>query len=169
METETTEKSLDDLILESARLAVQLRKRFKAGHGEDFTGNPGRYYTYALLLQNECIYVGSSNNIYIRLMEHLYDQTMSSNWVKEHGPVIRVLEVIRNSTPVDETYKTLEYMSLFGWESVRGAGWCKVDLRNPPAALVGFSRTRSDFEYLSRKEINDVLQISKDLFETMTS
>ena len=160
-----TTKSLDDLILESAKLAVQLRKKFKAQQRE----TTGRYYTYALLLQDECIYVGSSNNIYIRLMEHIYDQTMSSNWVREHGPVIRVLEIIRNSTPEDETYKTLEYMTMFGWQSVRGASWCKVDLRHPPQALHTFQRTRADFEYLTRKEIDDVLRISKDLYETMCS
>jgi len=162
MEDDDT-KSLDDLILESAKLAVQLRKKFKAQHRE----TTGRYYTYALLLQDECIYIGSSNNIYIRLMEHIYDQVMSSNWVKEHGPVIRVLEIIRNSTPEDETYKTLEYMTMFGWQSVRGASWCKVDLRHPPQALHTFQRTRADFDYLTRKEIDDVLRISKDLYETM--
>jgi len=164
-DTSLTTKSLDDLILESAKLAVQLRKKFKAQQRE----TTGRYYTYALLLQDECIYVGSSNNIYIRLMEHIYDQTMSSNWVREHGPVIRVLEIIRNSTPEDETYKTLEYMTMFGWQSVRGASWCKVDLRHPPQALHTFQRTRADFDYLTRKEIDDVLRISKDLYETMCS
>lgn len=157
-----TDKSLDDLILESARLAVQLRKRFKSQ-----SSSTGRYYTYALLLQDECIYVGSSNNIYIRIMEHLYDPSMTSNWIKEHGPVIRVLEIVRNSTPEDETYKTLEYMTTFGWESVRGAGWCKVDLRNPPTALHAFARTRSDFDYMSRREIDEVLKVSRDLYETM--
>lgn len=163
-ESGMVDKSLDDLILESARLAVQLRKRFKS----QSNSTSGRYYTYALLLQDECVYVGSSNNIYIRLMEHLYDSTMTSNWIKEHGPVIRVLEVIRNSTPEDETYKTLEYMTMFGWESVRGAGWCKVDLRNPPGALHTFVRNRSDFDYMSRREIDDVLKISRDLYETMS-
>lgn len=158
-------KSLDDLILESAKLAVQLRKKFKAQHRE----TSGRYYTYVLLLQDECIYVGSSNNIYIRLMEHIHDQSMSSNWVKEHGPVIRVLEIIKNSTPEDEAYKTLEYMTMFGWQSVRGASWCKVDLRHPPTALHTFTRNRADFEYLSRKEIDTILNTSKDLYETMCS
>lgn len=100
-------------------------------------------------------------------MEHMYDSKMSSNWVKEHGPVIRVLEIIRNSTPDDETYKTLEYMTLFGWESVRGSSWCKVDLRNPPGALATFQRNRSDFDYMSRKEINEILRISKDLYDTL--
>ena len=158
------EKSLDALILESAQLAVQLRRRCK----EVSPGNSPRF-TYVLLLQDECIYVGTTTNIYIRLMDHLHDTAMSSNWVREHGPVIRVLEIIRNSTPEDETYKTLEYMSMFGHESVRGAGWCKVELRNPPAALHGFVRDRGGFEYLQRKEIDEIIGIARNLYDTMNS
>ena len=102
-------------------------------------------------------------------MDHLYETAMSSNWVREHGPVIRVLEVIRNSTTEDETYKTLEYMTMFGYESVRGAAWCKVELRNPPTALHSFARNRSNFDYLHRKEVDTVVQISRNLYETLHS
>ena len=161
------EKSLDELILESARLTVQLRKRFKAQQDDPSSGNPR--YTYVLLLQDECIYIGTTTNIFIRLMDHLHETQMSSNWVREHGPVIRVLEIIRHSTLEDETYKTLEYMTMFGHESVRGASWCKLELRNPPGALHAFVRNRADFEYLSRKEIDDVVQIAKGLYETLNS
>lgn len=160
-----TEKSLDELILESARLTVELRKRIKSQQTE---GNNPRY-TYVLLLQDECVYVGTTTNIYIRLMDHIHETPMSSNWVKEHGPVIRVLEIIKNSTIEDETYKTLEYMTLFGHESVRGASWCKLELRNPPGALQCFARNRMDFEYLQRKEIDDVIHISRSLYDTMNS
>jgi len=160
------EKTLDELILESAHLAVQLRKRLRKGQNDE---GPARYYTYVLLLQDECIYVGSSNNIYVRLMEHLHETEMSSNWVREHGPVIRVLEISKNASPDDETYKTLEYMSLFGWQSVRGAGWCKMEVRNPPAALTAFCRDRADFEYLSRREIDEIVAVSRQLYDTMMS
>ncbi len=159
------EKSLDELILESAQLTVRLRKRFQE---EESSGNTPRY-TYVLLLQDECVYIGTTTNIYIRLMDHLHETSMSSNWVREHGPVIRVLEIIRNSTLDDETYKTLEYMTMFGYESVRGAGWCKIDMRHPPAALHTFTRNRSDFDYLHRKEIDTVIQISNSLYETLNS
>lgn len=159
------EKSLDELILESAQLTVRLRKRVQE---EGTHGNTPRY-TYVLLLQDECVYIGTTTNIYIRLMDHLHETTMSSNWVREHGPVIRVLEIIRNSTTEDETYKTLEYMTMFGYESVRGAGWCKVDMRHPPTALHAFVRNRCDFEYLHRKEIDNVLHISRNLYESLNS
>jgi hypothetical protein len=161
------EKTLDELILESARLTVQLRKRFRAQRDDGTSENPR--YTYVLLLQDECVYIGTTTNIFIRLMDHLHETTMTSNWVREHGPVIRVLEIIRNSTIEDETYKTLEYMTMFGYESVRGASWCKLELRHPPAAFHTFRRDRSDFEYVYRKEIDEIVQTARDLYETMNS
>ena len=35
--------------------------------------------------------------------------------------------------------KTLEYMSLFGWQHVRGSYWCRSDMRAPPPALADSS------------------------------
>lgn len=150
---------LEELFLESERIQIQLRKRFKKERADP----DARYYTYALLLQDECVYVGSTSSLRIRLMEHLHGTSNSSQWVREHGPVIRVLEVTKNSRAEDEAYKTLEYMTLFGWESVRGAGWAKVEMRNPPGALQAFERNRCDFEHLSRKEINDAVFAARNL------
>jgi hypothetical protein len=160
-----SEPPLETLFLEQARLQIKLRKRFRV----ERTDPNARYYTYALLLQNECVYVGSTNCLYMRLMEHLHETAMSAQWVREHGPVIRVLEVSKNCKGVDEAYKTLEYMTMFGWESVRGAGWARVDMRGPPAALHEFVRTRTDFEYLGRKEIDEAIAIARDLASDMAS
>jgi hypothetical protein len=154
------DESLDDLILQSARLAVRLRKRLKAEHDDP---DARYFFTYVLLLQNECIYVGSTNSLYMRLYEHLHETEMSSNWVKFHGPVIRVLEVSKNAKKDDEVYKTLEYMTMFGWQSVRGAHWCKVELKGPPTSLADFKRTRSDFDYLDRGCIEAALDIARQL------
>lgn len=150
------EDDLDDLLMQSAKLAVRMRTRF-ANSGSKY------YFTYVLLLQDECVYVGSTNNIVLRMLDHHHDTTMSACWVREHGPVIRVLEITRNGKPGDERYKTLEFMSMFGHESVRGDAWCKVDLRSPPSALLQFVRDRSDFEYLTRAEIDVVLKKAKSL------
>lgn len=154
------EESLDELILASARLAVRLRKRLKAERSDP---DARFYFTYVLLLQNECVYVGSTNSLYMRLYEHFHETDMSSNWVKLHGPVIRVLEVTKNSKKDDETYKTLEWMTMFGWKSVRGASWCKVELKSPPMALADFKRTRNDFQYLDRKDIDAAVDIARSL------
>lgn len=160
MSEETYTESIEEMTLESARVLLRLRKRMK----RDQTDPSSKYfYTYVLLLQNENVYVGSTNCLYIRLMEHFCDKERSSQWVRMHGPVIRVLEVVKNAKADDETYKTLEYMTLFGWESVRGSSWCKIDLRGPPAALQKFERHRSDFEYMTRDEIGDALKVARDL------
>lgn len=156
------QKTLEELTLESARLMLHLRKRLKS---EQSDPSAKYYYTYVLLLQNENIYVGSTNHLYLRLMEHFCEAERSSQWVRLHGPIIRVLEVVRNSKADDETYKTFEYMTLFGWKSVRGAAWCKIDQRGPPAALHGFSRNRCDFEYLTRQEIDDAIKMARSLAE----
>ncbi len=140
--------------LTASRASVRLRKVLARRGRRDARA---RYFTYTLLLSGGEIYVGSTDNIYSRLLEHYLQSGSSSVWVRERGPVTRVLEVVEDSTAEDETYKTLEYMSLFGWESVRGAGWCRAAMRGPPAALADFVRNRADFRYLPREEIQDVV------------
>lgn len=140
-------------MLEAAKLNVRIRReyaRMKRDVG-------ARFYTYVLLLQKGKMYCGSSDNIYTRLLDHSLGTPSAALWVKEHGPIERVVEIARNCGRDDETYKTLEYMSLFGWENVRGAGWCKVDMRAPPAALETFDRDPvRPAEYMSRKEVDAV-------------
>ena len=84
--------------------------------------------------------------------------------MQHHGPVLGVVEVSRNSAKNDEHYKTLQYMSMFGWENVRGSSYCKVQMFNPPEALQSFVRSRdSEFDYLTRQEIEAVLEAIKDM------
>jgi hypothetical protein len=140
-------------LLGAAKSAVHVRKMYL-----QLKRDPtARYFTYVLLLQNGNIYVGSSDNIIMRLYEHEFQTPQSAQFVREHGPVIRVMEIAQNSRADDETYKTLEYMSLFGWERVRGAGWCRGSMRGPPGELASFRRDRTDFEYLSRADIDEIL------------
>jgi predicted GIY-YIG superfamily endonuclease len=167
-EQNMNDDDLDALIRESAKMSILLRKRMRSA-GKGGGGSGGRFYTYVLLLQDDCIYVGSSNNIYTRMMDHFFDREMSSIWVREHGPVARVLEITKNAAADDERYKTLEYMTTFGFESVRGDSWCKLDLRNSPAPLAEFKRDRCDFEYMSRSEIDEVIQTSKELYGILTA
>lgn len=157
---DTARRDIDAALIEAARLNIRIRNLY--AHLKKESG--GRYYTYVILLQNGKIYVGSSDNIYQRLYEHEMQTTQSAGFVREHGPVVRVLEISRNCRADDETYKTLEYMSLFGYENVRGSGWCRGELRTPPAELATFKRTRSsEFEYLARKDIDDILDVVRSL------
>lgn len=156
---------LDALLIQSAQINAKIRKRLLDA---DRPSN-SKLFTYALLLQNNNIYVGSTNNIYLRLNQHVHDLDYSSKWVRLHGPVVRVLEVIRNSSTEDEVYKTLEYMTLFGYQSVRGAHWTTVEMRGPPASLPTFTRSRNDFDYLSRPEIDRALHVAQELYEIIQS
>lgn len=152
--------SLEELLLKSAELNVQIRRLYQTVKPSAET----RYYTYVLLLQRGRVYVGNSDNIYVRLMEHFLQSNHSSQWVREHGPPVRVMELIRNSSSDDETYKTLEWCDLLGHDNVRGAAYCKLEYRGPPPALMNFRRDpQRTFEYMSRDEIDEVVRVSKKL------
>lgn len=152
---------LESLLLQSAHLNAQIRKRLIQS---DRPSN-AKLFTYVLLLQNNNIYVGSTSNVFVRFHQHFYDTEYASKWVREHSPVLRVLEVVRNSSAEDEVYKTLEYMSVYGHESVRGGHWTNVDMKNPPQALHKFVRNRCDFEYMSREDIDKATNIARDLHD----
>ena len=98
--------ALEPMLLQSARLSVDIRRAYSR-----LKRDPGaRYYTYVLLLQNNKMYVGSTDNIYNRLLDHCQMSKSSAIWVREHGPVQRIVEISRNCNRDDETYKTMEYM-----------------------------------------------------------
>lgn len=151
---------MEPMLLQSARLSLAIRReytRVKRDAG-------AKYYTYVLQLQEGKIYVGNTDNIYQRLLDHRMMTPSTALWIKQYGPVERVLEVARNSGKDDEHYKTLQYMSMFGWENVRGSSYCKVRMFGPPQALKGFLRTRDgEFEYLSAEEIEGVLREIDDM------
>ena len=153
-------QSLEPLLLQSARLAVSIRRTYAKVKRDPLA----RYYTYVLQLQGDKLYVGNTDNIYNRLLDpHLMSRS-AAVWVRQHGPVRRVLEVSRNCCREDEMYKTLEYMSMFGWDNVRGAGYCRCVMRSPPAPLAQFKRDASrHFDYLTREEIDEVLDVVRDL------
>lgn len=154
---------MESLLLQSTRLALTIRREYARVKRDP----AAKYYTYVLQLQDGKFYVGNTDNIYTRLLDHTMMTPSSSLWVKQHGPVQRVLEVCRNSGKEDELYKTLQFMSLFGWENVRGSSYCRVQMFNPPEALKTFARDRDGtFEYLSRDDIDAVLEAITELERT---
>lgn len=155
----TTSLTIDELAIESAKLLIQLRKQ---QHGSKY------WYVYVLLLQNDNVYVGATNNIYMRLAEHLGMTSRSSAWVRAHGPVVRVLEIIKDATDDTERYKTLEWMDILGYRSVRGSCWNNVALHGKPPALKTFRRTRHDFAYVPRSGIDVIVDVSRELAETLS-
>lgn len=148
------------MLIRATRLGLAIQREY----AKLKTDVEARYFVYVLQLQDGKFYVGTTDNIYTRLMDHLTMSASSALWVKHHGPVQRVVEVCRNAGKSDELYKTLQYMSMFGWHNVRGSSYCKIQMFSPPDALQSFARTRDgEFQYLAREEIDDVMRTIRDL------
>ena len=140
------------VLYESAAAAVRVRREYakrRRAYNE-------KYFTYALLLRHGKIYVGNTGNIYQRLLEHKLVSSSSSLWVKEHGPVERILEITVDAPAGAEADRTFDYMATFGWEAVRGASWCRTEMRNPPRGLAAFDRGGMAHKFMSRADIDDV-------------
>lgn len=91
----------------------------------------GKAYVYVLKLQDDCIYTGFTENVVERLNCHF--SATGSAWTRLHPPM-EVMQIVEGDRSL-EREKTLEMMRVHGWEKVRGATWCKTDMRNPPAEL----------------------------------
>ena len=125
-----------------------------------------RYFVYVLMLQQGKLYVGATDNVYTRLSDHFRCSNRSAVWVREYGPPVRIVEIARNCAPEDEEYKFAEMADKFGFENVRGGGCCKLFVRREPYAVRNFSRrVPDDLEYLTRAEIQDVVEKIKMLDE----
>jgi len=155
--------SLDALLLQNARLSLAIKREY----GRLKKDPAAKYFTYVLQLQHGKFYVGNTDNIYTRMLDHKLMTPASSMWVKEYGPVERVVEISKNCCKEDEHYKTLQYMSMFSWENVRGSSYCRLHMFSAPEALKNFARTRDgEFDYMTADEIQGVLDAVDEL-ETM--
>jgi len=124
-----------DLLFDAATKAVSIRNMYTS-----FWTNrqPARYFTYVLLLQHGKIYVGSTDNIYIRLMDHFMCSSMSAAWVREYGPPERIVEIIVGGLPDTESYVYCMYAERFGYTNVRGGGVCKLMVTHEPQVVKSF-------------------------------
>lgn len=152
---ESLEEDEQTIALRLAELNVRLRVLKKTA---------AKLYTYTLLLQEGCVYVGNTDNIYLRLVDHFGMTASSSQWVRAMGPVVRVMEIIRSTDDDDELAKTMEWVDLLGPEKVRGSTYCRVDARHPPSSFAGYKRDGSRrYEYMSRAEIDGVVRHVRSL------
>lgn len=144
------------------RQQVELNARIRDEYARVKSYPSAKYYTYTLMLQNSHVYVGNTDNIFQRLADHFGMTPQCSQWVREHGPVVRVVEIIRDSHPNDEMYKTLEWCDIMGHDKVRGGTYCRVRSSNPPTALEEFVREpERRFDYLTRYEIDAIASMAR--------
>lgn len=87
-----------------------------------------RNYIYVLKLAEDRYYVGRTSNILNRIEEHFTNR--GALYTKKFKP-IKVIEVVQELSSEDERRKTIEVMEKYGWEKVRGSGWCSLEITKP--------------------------------------
>jgi hypothetical protein len=83
---------------------------------------------YVLRLQDECWYVGTTNDLAARVEAHRTGKDGAA-WTRKHK-VIEVAEAIPCTSPLMEDFKTKELMQRYGVLKVRGGSYCQIKL-NP--------------------------------------
>ena len=84
-------------------------------------------WVYVLECQNGKLYVGYTANTSRRIAEHFLG--LGSMWTKKYKPV-RVISRQEGGKPL-ETAITAQMMVQKGYQNVRGAGFCKVEMNEP--------------------------------------
>jgi predicted GIY-YIG superfamily endonuclease len=82
---------------------------------------------YVLELKGGYYYVGKSTNVEERFKQHVMGDGKGSSWTSKHEP-LKVLASYEQKTDFDEDNKTLEMMSKYGIDKVRGGSYTAVDL-----------------------------------------
>ena len=88
-----------------------------------------RNYIYVLKLIEDRYYVGRTTNILNRIEQH-FTGYGGAIYKKKYKP-IKVIEIIEELSKEDERNKTVEMMIKYGWEKVRGACWCSLEIKKP--------------------------------------
>jgi len=85
-------------------------------------------YIYVLQLIEDRYYVGRTGNILRRIQEHFTG--CGALYTMKYKP-LKIIEITEELTNADERNKTLEIMNKYGWEKVRGAQWCSLEIKEP--------------------------------------
>ena len=80
---------------------------------------------YVLLLEKGKYYIGKSNDVFKRCIEHF--EGSGSCWTKKYKP-LKLEKTIENVSPFEEDKITKEYMLKYGIENVRGGTYIQIEL-----------------------------------------
>tara|TARA_R110000787_G_scaffold6733_3_gene23392 strand:+ start:1516 stop:1917 length:402 start_codon:yes stop_codon:yes gene_type:complete len=86
--------------------------------------------TYILELEDDCWYIGNTNNLSTRLSQH-FTSSGGSHWTSKHKP-LRVNQIVYPSCKHNELLYTLAYMDKYHTKNVRGAYWTKERILSDP-------------------------------------
>ena len=106
-------------------------------------------YIYVLQLIEDRYYVGRTSNILRRIEEH-FTGFGAAVYTKKYKP-IKVIEVQEEFTSNDERIKTIEIMEKYGWEKVRGACWCSLDIVKPDFEKNKKPKLKKNKKFVSHK------------------
>lgn len=90
-------------------------------------------YIYALKLQNDCYYVGKTNNPDLRVNQHI--DGIGAAWTSLHPP-IDILYVKLSLSPLDEDLHVKELMIKYGILYVRGGSYSQLQLSDAQLDLL---------------------------------
>jgi len=145
----------DELLLASATNTISIRSMYTQ-YWKSRQQPPTRFFTYVLLLQHGKIYVGSTDNIYVRLTDHFTCSSSSAAWVREYGPPERIVEIVIGGPADTESYLYCLYADRFGYTNVRGGSVCKLMVDHEPAVVRTFQPDDRQMRRLSRADITRV-------------
>lgn len=90
------------------------------------------YYLYVIKLEEECYYVGFSENLHSRLDAHFNGE--GAKWTQLHKPIKGVCLEYHTNFDKHSEYEnilTLKCMKKYGIDNVRGGAWCQTQLYEP--------------------------------------
>lgn len=111
---------------------------------------------YVLRLTEGKYYVGytEKHEVMDRVWEHTWKGPTAAEWTKLYA-VLEPVDIYPDATQETEKQVTLEYMRKHGWENVRGACYCAVNLKEPPIELADPSKIQQyDLKAQDAKERN---------------
>ena len=82
-------------------------------------------YIYILKLKNNKYYIGKTQDVEKRFMQHI--NGVGSSWTKKYKPV-SIIKQIKSTSQFDEDKYVKEYMSKYGIENVRGGTYTSIEL-----------------------------------------
>lgn len=118
-----------------------------------------KYYIYVLQLVDDRYYVGRTGNILKRIEEHFTG--CGSLYTMTYKP-IKVIEVTEELKNEDERNKTLEIMSKYGWEKVRGAGWCSLEIKKPKERYYKKKRSENDRSIIMNDNDKELIKLYEE-------
>lgn len=90
---------------------------------------------YVLRLEEGKYYVGYSERLEDRGFSHSFNRK-GTKWTQIYKPIS--LMDLREGTLEDEDKVTIEYMSKYFWQNVRGGKWTQVEMSMPPKELLDY-------------------------------